>query len=534
MTQAPRRARRAYLVVALVALTAAVAPPARAAAPALDWKPCVDAAGFDCATAAVPRDYSEPKGPQIKLAVTRLPAQDSAHRIGSLFVNFGGPGAPGVEVVKAIGAGLFGNLNQRFDIVGFDPRGVGESSPSIDCKINQETQGIWAQPFVTPENLDTTGLVSRTNDYIDRCIALNGDILPYVSTANVARDMDLLRQAVGDDKLTYLGFSYGTFLGATYASLFPHRYRALVLDGALDADAYINHPMAATREQTAGFERALGRFLQACAVHQDVCQFGGEDPSNALDELIDRAEQTPIPATGDDPRPVTGDDIRAAAIQAVYAKQLWPLLALSLSLADAGDGVGIRLIVDFFYGRLPDDTFDPLADRFFTISALELQYSHDVGPFLDAGQGSWAMFDHFWWNTGYGELPWGLYTVRPRGIYTGPFKTAADSPTVLVVGTTYDPATPYRGARRLVHELGQARLLTMRGDGHTAYGGNSNCIDSAVDAYLIDLTVPPAGTVCRQEVPFAVPPLSQARALSTGKEHRFNRVLSRILRSAVD
>src|SRR5438093_6081744 len=253
MTQAPRRARRAYLVVALVALTAAVAPPARAAAPALDWKPCVDAAGFDCATAAVPRDYSDPKGPQIKLAVTRLPAQDSAHRIGSLFVNFGGPGAPGVEVVKAIGAGLFGNLNQRFDIVGFDPRGVGESSPSIDCKVNQETAGVYAQPFVTPEDLDVTALLKRNNDYVDRCIALNGDILPYVSTANVARDMDVLRQAVGDDKLSYLGFSYGTFLGATYASLFPHRYRALVLDGALDADAYINRPMFTAREQTEGF-----------------------------------------------------------------------------------------------------------------------------------------------------------------------------------------------------------------------------------------------------------------------------------------
>jgi hypothetical protein len=144
------------------------------------------------------------------------------------------------------------------------------------------------------------------------------------------------------------------------------------------------------------------------------------------------------------------------------------------------------------------------------------------------------MFEHFWWNAGYGELPWGLYTVRPRGIYTGPFQTASDSPTILVVGTTYDPATPYRGARKLVRELGTARLLTMRGDGHTAYGGNSECIDAAVDGYLLDGTLPPAGTVCRQQVPFAFPPLSQARALSTGKEHRFNRVLSRILRSGVD
>src|SRR5439155_5323563 len=163
------------------------------------------------------------------------------------------------------------------DIVGFDPRGTGQSSAAVDCHANQETQGVYAQPFATPENLDGGGiLVARDNAYVQRCVAFNGAILPYVSTANVARDMDVLRQAVGDDKLTYLGFSYGTFLGATYASLFPHRYRALVLDGALDADAYINHPMDTTREQTEGFERALGRFLQACAVHQDVCQFGGE------------------------------------------------------------------------------------------------------------------------------------------------------------------------------------------------------------------------------------------------------------------
>jgi hypothetical protein len=229
---------------------------------------------------------------------------------------------------------------------------------------------------------------------------------------------------------------------------------------------------------------------------------------------------------------VTGDDVRAAVVQAVYAKQLWPLLALALDLAQAGDGVGIRTIADFFYGRLPDGAYDPFSDRFFTISAVEQQYPRDVNTFLDAGAQSWAMFDHAWWNAGYGELAWGLYPVQAKGIYTGPFRTATDSPTILVVGTTYDPATPYRGAKRLVAELGQARLLTMRGDGHTAYGMGSPCIDDAVDAYLLDATLPAAGTVCRQQVLFDFPFLSasQARAVSLGKVSRVGRVFNRFVR----
>src|SRR2546423_6419562 len=280
MTHPSRRVPRALLAVALVAVSAVVAAPARAAVPAVAWHDCSDADGFQCALYSVPRDYDRPADASLQLALVRIPAGDSAHRIGSLFVNFGGPGAGGVDIVKAIGADLFAALNQRFDIVGFDPRGTGESSAAVDCHVNQETQGVYAQPFATPENLGGGGsLVARDNAYVQRCIALNGAILPYLSTANVARDLDVLRQAVGDDKLNYLGFSYGTFLGATYASMFPRNYRALVLDGALDADQYINHPLEATRAQTAGFERAIGRFLQACATHQSTCAFGA-DPTD--------------------------------------------------------------------------------------------------------------------------------------------------------------------------------------------------------------------------------------------------------------
>jgi pimeloyl-ACP methyl ester carboxylesterase len=521
----PRRGRLALLlVVALLVLGLTAA--SRASANGLVWRDCGD--GFQCSTFAVPRDYAQPKGPALNLAVVRLPAQDKSRRIGSLFVNFGGPGGDVVDTIKAVGKDLFGTLNQRFDIVGFDPRGVGQSDGAIDCKVNQETQGLYAQPFFTPENLDVNLLVSRSRALVAACVRNNADILPYASTASAARDMDALRAAVGDAKLSYLGFSWGSFLGSTYASLFPGRYRALVLDGAVDADQYINRPSEGLREQSQGFEREQGRFMQACARDQTACLgFGGADPWDEYDQLVDRANATPIPAGGDDPRPVDGDDINFATAGLLYAKQLWPLLAQALAQADAGDATLMRALVDSVYGRLPDGTFDPGADRYFTLGAIEQRYPSDIGTFLDAGRQAWGLFDHAYWNTGYPELPYGLWPVHAKGVYSGPFRAAASSPTVLVVSNTYDPATPYRGAKRLVAQLGNARLLTMRGDGHTAYGGNSACIDAAVDAYFTTQALPAVGTSCKQEVPF-VQPQPAARSRVAAAAARSNRSLPRI------
>jgi pimeloyl-ACP methyl ester carboxylesterase len=181
----------------------------------------------------VPKDYRDRGAGTTEIAVTRLPAADQEHRIGSLFVNYGGPGAPAVSITQAIGAILFGAFHERFDIVAFDPRGTGANAETIDCKANQETEGVYSQPYMTPSG-DVNAYLARVRGYIDRCRSLNASILPYVSTANVAQDMNLLRRAVGDKKLTYFGFSYGTYLGATYATLFPHKTRALVLDGAVD------------------------------------------------------------------------------------------------------------------------------------------------------------------------------------------------------------------------------------------------------------------------------------------------------------
>jgi pimeloyl-ACP methyl ester carboxylesterase len=488
----------------------------------LQWASC-GGAGAQCATAAVPKDYGDPGAGTLNLAVARSPATDPSKRIGSLFFNFGGPGASAANYVEILGPSLFPVLNARFDIVGVDPRGTGGSVP-VDCKANQETEGVYSQPFTTPFTVDVPALVSKDQSYIARCVALNGDILKYLSTANVARDLNAIRAAVGDKKMSYLGFSYGTFLGATLQSLFPGKTRAVVLDGALDADQYINDPLGSLDEQTAGFERAISRFMSACAADQAGCGFGGGDPLGTTDALIDQADATPIAASNAPDRPVDGDDIRAALVQDVYAKFLWPRLAAALAQLSQGDGAGIRTIADGFYGRRDDGTYDPGTDRYFLLSAGEQHYPKDVEPFLAAGRQSYLDYDHAFWNHGYAELNWGLYPVQALDAFDGPFRTTTKDPTTLVVGTRYDPATPYQQAQRLVRRLGNARLLTMTGDGHTAYDGdpsdgyNSECTDKAVEAYLFELALPATGTRCRQDQPaFSVPPAAAATALEASR-----------------
>jgi pimeloyl-ACP methyl ester carboxylesterase len=526
MTSVRRNVPRTFfLLCAVAAALLLVAPAAFARAPSIDWQACEDAEGFECATVAVPRNYGNPDGPTVDLALARLPAQDQDARIGSLFVNFGGPGAEVAGIFKAIGAAdLLPSLSDRFDIVGFDPRGTGESEDPIDCRANQETLGVYRQPFPTPENLDVGAWINVNRRYVNRCVRLNDwNDLAHATTANAARDMNYLRAAVGDRKLSYLGYSYGTHIGATYASLFPNRHRALVLDGALDADKYMNKPLLALREQSSAFERALGRYLQACAAGQAACLgFGDGDPWTAYDELVDALNANPQPASATDPRLVDGDDVNAAALVNLYAKPAWPFLTAALAAAEAGDYSLIRQEVDFFYGLLEDGTYDPAGDRYYALGALEQSYPRNVFTYIEAGEHSWNLFDHFWYNSGYVELPWGLFPINPRGAYYGPFDNRRSAPTTLVVGTTYDPATPYRGARRLASDLGNARLLTMRGDGHTAYEQGSPCIDEAVDAYLEEGTLPDEGTVCRQELAFEAPQLrglARRRALRVLEPH---------------
>jgi pimeloyl-ACP methyl ester carboxylesterase len=463
----------------------------------LDWRPCSDAEAYDCARVRVPKDYADPAAGSFRLAVARLPARDEAHRIGSLFVNFGGPGGTGVQTLLSNGTRLFGRLNERFDIVSFDPRGVGLSTPAIDCRVDQEHDGPFGQPFETPLDLDRRELVRADRQYLRRCERLNPGVLPYVSTANVARDMDRLRWLVGDDRLSYLGLSYGSFLGATYAAMYPDSYRVMALEGPFDAEQYVRDPISMTAATSAAMERATGRFLQHCAAHQNDCGgFGGDDPWRALDRLANRLDRDPLVVDG---RTLDGDDLRVALGGGLRSLDNWGALAAGLVAAQHGDGSMLRELADGFYGRLPDGTYRPFLDAFFAISAADQRNPVGLRPYLRAGRASWDAFDHSYYLGGYSQHLWGADHTRVRGVYRGSFALPAASPTVLVVGTTYDPASPYEAARALVDELGQARLLTLDADGHGAYGGTSACIDDTVDRYLRSGVLPAAGTRCHPD-----------------------------------
>jgi pimeloyl-ACP methyl ester carboxylesterase len=322
--------------------------------------------GFECATATVPLDYARPKAGTLDIAVTRMPATEPDERLGSLFVNFGGPGAPAVETLHTPGViAAFASLNDRYDIVGVDPRGT-SGTDAIDCKYTAPEQ-----PFPRPATVDRAALIASYRSYIDQCLALNPRVLPYVSTANVARDMNSVRRALGEHKLNYLGYSYGTVLGAPLESMFPERVGRFVLDGAVDA-TWLNDPMRFNREQLRSSEMALARFFEACAANQEACSgFGGEDPEATFDDLVERLNATPIPAGAGNPRTVNGDDVLAVTFWTMYAKQYWPTLGEALALAAAGDGSLMRELADVFSGRREDGSGNPPFDRTFAIQSLE-------------------------------------------------------------------------------------------------------------------------------------------------------------------
>jgi pimeloyl-ACP methyl ester carboxylesterase len=510
------------LLAGLVVLVAVIAPAGASAAdpavPALAWADCGD--GFQCATATVPQDYSAPAGPSWQLAVVRLPATDQAHRIGSLFMNPGGPGGSGVDFLRSA-APAFAALNERFDLVSWDPRGVGASRPAIGCLTDAENDARNAQPFTTPANLDRPAWIDDAQKHAAACRERNPGVLPYVSTGNVARDLDLLRAAVGDEKLNYLGYSYGTAIGATYISMFPTHQRALVLDGAVNPATYFDDPITGGFAQTRAFEVELGRFFDACAAQPRRCGFGAGDPSAAFDDLA--ASLTREPIIGPDGRKVTGDTARLAAVLAMYAPDLWPVLAAGLADAQDGDGGLLQAIADAANGRDENGHYDPSGDAFYSIYAVDGNWPSNTQLYESEGRRSFRSFPHFFFNHGYSELQWGELRPVPNGPATGPFRNPASAPTTLVVDTTFDPATPFADGKAMARTLGNSRLLVMDGDGHTAsYFDNGACIDDAVTAYFVDGTLPAKGTVCQQEKSAFGP-----AAISTGKSLR--RVAGRVV-----
>ncbi|SDP42476.1 alpha/beta hydrolase [Lentzea jiangxiensis] len=474
------------LVPALVSallISGSPAAHATAAVPSLTWTDCQD--GFECATAEVPLDHRNPSGEKIRLGLTRKPAADPSRRIGSLFVNPGGPGGSVDAMMSYLVASGPAELRDRFDIVGFDPRGVGRSQP-IACQTQDEYAAEWAKASSRPRGGSFDSALRSGRKFTDACSRQSGKLLPFVGTEYVVRDMELLRRAVGDEKLTYFGVSYGTYIGTVYANLFPGKVRALALDGGYDPHTYANRPYEYDLGQYKAVESALGRFFDWC--ERTRCEFGGDDPRSAFMALQDALDGDPVIDNG---RFVGNGATLTFNVQASLGggELAWPFLAEAL--VDAQNRTGVLLPVPEV-GFLSANTVVECADRTFPRGQLEarLAIASRIAPVTGPAL-AYAVpnYDHAH-ATACTQWP-----VKSQSRYTGPF-SAAGAPPILVVGNTGDPDTPYRDSVALASTLRSGHLLTYRGEGHTGFTQSQKCVAEKVAAYLTEGSLPPRGTVC--------------------------------------
>jgi pimeloyl-ACP methyl ester carboxylesterase len=498
-----RRAGWAAVAVALACLTgcttAAAPAPAASQAPTtlagyyaqrLDWQPCDG--GFQCAQLVVPFDYAQPDGRRFTLPVIKRPAADPAHRIGALVVNPGGPGGSGAAYALGAAREFPAAVLARFDIVGFDPRGAGASQPALTCENGRQLDTFFGTDDEPADPAQLARVVAASKQFAARCERNSAALLPYVGTPNAARDLDVLRAALGESGLTYLGKSYGTYLGAWYAQLFPHRVRALVLDGAVDPAA---SSLAATVAQAQGFQVAFGSFAVWC-LGTAGCPLAGSVASAEakVEALITRANSAPLTNRLGDRQVADGAMLLYGVADALYSRSSWPTLEAALASAFAGDGTGLLELANQLYGRNPNGTYSTLASAVTAIDCLDRPWPRSLGPWQAAASAAAKAAPLFG-----AALVWGSLTCAywPVPSYPQARITAAGAPPILVVGTLRDPATPYRWAQALAADLASGVLLGWNGDGHTAYGEGSACVDTIVNDYLIDLAVPRSGTVCQ-------------------------------------
>ncbi|RKR90984.1 alpha/beta hydrolase family protein [Micromonospora pisi] len=480
------------------------------------WKPCPETARelvgrtapemrYDCATIAVPRDWLAAGGTAapgtgssatpgnsatFDIALIRARSTRQRDRIGSLLINPGGPGGSGVDTAVYLSFGpAFGGLpddvTDRFDIVGFDPRGVSRSSP-VECVSDANLDTSFGYDPDPESQAGFDGLVALNQRIGEACADKYGDDLRLFSTEQAARDMDAIRAAVGDEKLTYLGYSYGTLLGATYAQLFPRNVRALVLDGAVDPQ---QDSVADSESQAKGFELAFTNFTRWCAQTPSRCPVA-PDARKAVTDALAKADVSPV--RGRDGRTATGGWVLYAVISSLYTESGWEELAKAIDRLEGGDPTGVFELADSYAERDADGTYSNLFDANLTINCADDEGTPDVARIREL-QAQWrAKYPLFG-----AALATGLLTCRYWPGQRDPYPTGAatGAPPILVVGTTGDPATPYEQTPKLADMLGVGTVLTWEGEGHTAYP-QTRCVTEAVDAYLIDLTVPPTGLRC--------------------------------------
>ncbi|KJQ55348.1 alpha/beta hydrolase [Microbacterium sp. SA39] len=453
----------------------------------LTWTEC--GTGFDCTDVRAPLDWENPGDGEITLSVVRYRAEGTA--IGSLLTNPGGPGASGVDLIQdsldfAVGADLIEN----FDVIGFDPRGVGEST-AVTCfdaaQMDDYLYGIPEAPRGTPE-WEAELLDSHTS-FAEACDANSAGILPHITTINSARDMDLIRAVLGDKELNYLGFSYGTFLGATYAKLYPEKSGRLVLDGAIDP-AVPGLEVGAT--QALGFESALRAYMQNC-LDSGSCPFNGtvDEAMADLGALLASVDRTPL--ENGDGRLMGADSLMTGIIAALYSQDNWSYLTQALEEALQGDPTTAFLLADFYNGREDGSYIDNSSEAFRAYNCMDypVEDDPDAEAAIEKKIAEGAPTIAPYWT---GPDSCEVWPYPPTGT-RGEIAAEGAGP-IVVVGTTNDPATPYEWSESLADQLQEGVLITRVGEGHTGYNKGNACVDEAVEAFLIDDVVPEDGLRC--------------------------------------
>jgi pimeloyl-ACP methyl ester carboxylesterase len=440
----------------------------------------------ECGNIEVPFDYADPEQGSFVLYVKKHNAANPADRIGSMMVNPGGPGFGGSSLADDAEYYFSQDLIDRFDIIAWDPRGTGESTPAVNCVDTFDEYFGLDSPPETPE--EKQALIDASQAFNDKCAENSGTILPFISTKASAQDINSLRLALGEEKVSFFGFSYGSELGTTWATMFPETVRAIVVDGAVDpAASSIQEGMA----QAKGFEGQLATFLKQCS-ERTTCEFHNDgDAEAAFDQLVLDIDAKPLEVSKDRTL-VTQGVLFTAVAQAMYSDYYWPQLSEALSAAQGGDGKGILQLYDDYYQRNEDGTYGNELEAFLAISCLDdpgatstEEVDSHIEDFIAAAPRLGGNFAY-----GYSCALWPVKQAAKVNI------TGKGAGPIVVVGTTGDAATPLSSTRKMAQGLEQGILIVVDANQHTGYGANS-CVVKAVDDYLIKLTVPANETTCK-------------------------------------
>jgi pimeloyl-ACP methyl ester carboxylesterase len=455
----------------------------------VEWSFCEETGASECATVTVPLDYRKPGGRTIELALLKDPAAEPDQRLGSLLVNPGGPGAPGTDFAAQAALVFNDPILDRYDVVGFDPRGTGDSS-AVDCLSDEELD----QYIAEDPSPDTAAEESTYLDWVDRfgagCAEKSGAVAAHVSTVEAARDMDIIRAALGESRMDYYGASYGTKLGSTYAELFPAEVGRFVLDGGVD-------PTVDSRslglQQAGGFETALHAYVENCLETADSCFLGDtvDEGLTTIRDLLAQIDAEPLPA-GD--RELTVGNAFYGIAATLYNRDYWVLLSQGLKSARDGDGYTLLLLSDAYTARSDDGYTTNMMEALPAINCLDDPYA------ITPAQVPAAVTEFEEASPTFGDVfGWGLLGCsgfHDRASEKAPAIRAEGAAPIVVVGTTRDPATPMVWSEHLADALESGVLIRREGDGHTGYNKGNDCVDQAVEGYLVDGTVPDNGLTC--------------------------------------